>query len=146
MVALGVTPALLDDLLTACNAVSLHAPLTPATQYLLGQRELDLLPHGSYVVNVSRACLVDGRALLAALTSGRLAGAALDVLSVEPPPPDEPAPRAPRLIVTPHAAWYSPEAEEAVYRRAAEAVRDALAGRRPQGSVNEVVATRSGAS
>lgn len=135
--AVGAHPSTLDDLLRSCTAISLHAPLTPATHGLIGERELALLPDGALLVNVSRAALVETPALLRALRSGRLGGAALDVLEVEPPDTSTPAPQASRLIVTPHAAWYSPQAEEAVYRRAALAVRDVLEGRRPAGAVNE---------
>jgi D-3-phosphoglycerate dehydrogenase len=138
--AAGARPASLEELLRACTAVSLHAPLTASTRGLLGANELALLPEGAFVVNVSRAGLVDTTALLQALESGRLGGAALDVLDAEPPTAASPAPAAPRLIVNPHAGWYSPEAEEAVYRRAAEAVRDALAGRTPAGAVNRLPA------
>jgi D-3-phosphoglycerate dehydrogenase len=134
--AAGIRPASLEELLRACTAVSLHAPLSPATRQLLGAAELELLPAGSFVVNVSRAGLVDTTALLDALESGRLGGVALDVVDVEPPTLDAPAPAAARLIVNPHAGWYSTDAEEAVYRRAAEAVRDALEGRVPHGAVN----------
>ncbi|MCS7007406.1 MAG: C-terminal binding protein, partial [Thermoleophilia bacterium] len=129
--ATGARPASLERLLRTSDAVSLHVPLTPATRGLLGRRELELLPEGAYLVNVSRGGLVETEALLEALAVGRLAGAALDVLEVEPPTDDAPAPRAPRLVVTPHAAWYSPEAEERVYQQAAAAVLDVLAGRRP---------------
>jgi D-3-phosphoglycerate dehydrogenase len=135
--AVGVRPATLEALLETSTAVSLHAPLTPETRGLLGRREIELLPDGAYVVNVSRGGLVDTEALVDALESGRLGGVALDVLDVEPPAPDSPAPAAPRLVVTPHAGWWSEQAEEAVFRRAAESVRDVLAGNRPQGAVNE---------
>ena len=135
--AAGARPAQLDELLRSCTAISLHAPLTPETRGLLGPRELALLPEGAYVVNAARAGLVDAGALLEAVESGRLGGVALDVLDVEPPTEDVPAPRAPRLIVTPHAGWYSPEAEETAVRRATESVRDVLEGRRPRDAVNE---------
>lgn len=133
--AAGVRPAALDDLLRSSRAVSLHLPLTPETRGLIGARELALLPRGSYLVDVSRAELLDWDALLAALADGTLAAAAVDVLPVEPPTADAPAPRLPNLIVTPHAAWYSPEAEEAVYRRAVLAVRAVLEGRVPESVV-----------
>ena len=136
--AAGVRPATLYELLESSTAISIHAPLTPETRGLLGARELDLLPRGAYVVNVSRGGLVDTAALLVALESGHLGGVALDVLEVEPPSSDSAAPSAPRLIVTPHAGWYSEQAEETVLRRATESVRDALEGRRPQGAVNEL--------
>jgi D-3-phosphoglycerate dehydrogenase len=134
----GARPATLDDLLRASDAISVHAPLTEQTRGLIGPKELELLPEGAFVVNVSRGALVDMEAVLAALESGSLGGAAVDVLDVEPPTPDAPAPVAPRLIVTPHAGWYSERAEEEVLRRSAEAVRDVLAGGRPANPVNEV--------
>jgi D-3-phosphoglycerate dehydrogenase len=142
--AAGVRPASLDDLLRASDAISVHALATPETRGLIGSRELALLPEGSYVVNVSRAALVDTEALLAALESGRLGGVALDVVDVEPPTAEMPAPAAPGLIVTPHAGWYSDAAEEAVCRRAAGSVRDALEGRRPAGAVNEPAGVPAG--
>ena len=73
--------------------------------------------------------------MLAALDSGQLAGAALDVLAVEPPTREHPAPSHPRLIVTPHSAWYSPTAEQEVMRRATLSVRAVLEGREPEGVV-----------
>jgi D-3-phosphoglycerate dehydrogenase len=133
----GADPATLDDLLRRSTAISVHAPLTPETRGLIGARELALLPDGAYVVNAARAGLVDTGALLSALESGHLGGAALDVLDVEPPSPESPAPSASRLVVNPHAGWYSDRAEEAVFMRAAESVRDVLEGLRPQGAVND---------
>ncbi len=135
--AVGVRPATLPELLESSSAVSIHAPLTPETRGLVGEAELALLPEGAFVVNVSRGGLVDMRALLDALDRGHLGGVALDVLDVEPPTDESPAPVRPRLVVTPHAGWYSEHAEETVERRAAESVRDALAGAKPDGAVNE---------
>ncbi|MBA2643027.1 MAG: C-terminal binding protein [Actinobacteria bacterium] len=133
----GVQAAALDDLLRTSTAISIHAPLTPETRGLIGSRELALLPAGAYVVNVSRAGLVDTGELLQALESGHLGGVALDVLDVEPPSERAKAPSAPRLVVTPHAGWYSERAEEEAHRRAAESVLDVLEGRRPRDAVNE---------
>jgi D-3-phosphoglycerate dehydrogenase len=135
--AAGVLPLSLDDVLRRCTALSLHVPLAEETQGLIGARELSLLPHGAFFVNVSRGGLVDTGALLDALHEGRLGGVALDVLDVEPPSIEVPAPSAPRLVVTPHAGWYSDAAEEAAHVRAAESVRDAVEGRRPRGALNE---------
>ena len=136
--AAGVRPCTLDDLLRTSTALTLHAPLSPDTLRLIGEDELRLLPDGAYVVNVARAGLVDSAALLRELESGRLGGAALDVLDAEPPTENAPAPLSPRLVVTPHAGWYSVEAEETAARRAAESVRDVLDGRRPESAVNEI--------
>jgi D-3-phosphoglycerate dehydrogenase len=134
--AAGAKAASPDELLENCEAFSLHLPLTPETKGLIGAKELASMPRGSVLVDTARAELVDLDALLGALESGHLAGAALDVLPAEPPTRELPAPTAPRLVVTPHAAWYSVEAEEAVYRRPVLSVRDVLEGREPAGAVN----------
>jgi len=134
--AAGAKAASPDELLKNCEAFSLHLPLTPETKGLIGAKELASMPRGSVLVDTARAELVDLDALLGALESGHLAGAALDVLPAEPPTRELPAPTAPRLVVTPHAAWYSVEAEEEVYRRPVLSVRDVLEGREPEGAVN----------
>jgi phosphoglycerate dehydrogenase-like enzyme len=133
--AAGVRAAGLDELLAACRAVTLHLPLTAETEGLIGERELALMPPGSFLVNTARAGLLDWSAFLRALESGHLAAAAVDTLPVEPPTHESPAPEHPTLLVTPHAAWYSPEAEREVYRRATLAVRAVLEGRRPETGV-----------
>jgi phosphoglycerate dehydrogenase-like enzyme len=129
--AYGVTPATLDDALESCEAFSLHSLLTPESSGLIGAEELARMPRGSLLVDTARAALVDFDAVLAALDSGQLGGAAFDVLPVEPPSAEAPAPERPTLIVNPHAAWYSPATEHEAYRRPAVAVREALEGRRP---------------
>jgi D-3-phosphoglycerate dehydrogenase len=134
--ATGARASTLDELLQSSNAISVHAPLTPETHGLIGRHELERLPRGAYVVNVSRGGLVDTAALLDGLEAGRLAGVALDVLDVEPPTEASPAPGAPRLLVTPHAGWYSEHAENEVYRRAGASIRAVLAGQEPEGAVN----------
>ena len=134
--AAGTRPAGLEELLAACDAVSLHVALTPESHGLIGERELALMPEGAVLVDTARPQLVDLDALRRALESGRLGGAALDVLPVEPPTPEQPAPDWPRLVITPHVAWYSAEAEEAAYTRPALAVRAVLEGREPDGAVN----------
>ena len=134
--ATGARPATLHDLLAACHAVSLHVALTPETDGLLGAEELALMPDGAVLVDTARAQLVVLDALRRELESGRLGGAALDVIPVEPPTAEHPAPVWPRLIVTPHVAWYSAEAKEACYRRPVLSVRAVLEGRVPDGAVN----------
>lgn len=131
IVASGAMPATLDDLLKQCNAITLHVPLSDATEHMIGARELALMPRGSYLINTARGPLVNTEAVLAALDSGQLAGAALDVLSEEPPTASHPAPQHPRLIVTPHAAWYSPASEREVIEWASRSLRVLLEGRRP---------------
>ena len=136
IVATGARPAPLDELLCACHAVSLHVALSPETEGLLGEAELALMPDGAVLVDTARPKLVDLDALRRELESGRLGGAALDVIPVEPPTPEHPAPAWPRLIVTPHVAWYSAEAEEACVTQPVLSVRDVLEGCEPGGAVN----------
>jgi D-3-phosphoglycerate dehydrogenase len=131
--ASGALPAAVDELLASCHAVSLHVPLTDATAGLIGASELARMPRGSYLVNTARGELVDLDALLRALRDGQLGGAALDVLPVEPPTEQHPAPQAPNLIVTPHSAYYSEESEEELVRRVAAAIRAVAEGREPAG-------------
>jgi D-3-phosphoglycerate dehydrogenase / 2-oxoglutarate reductase len=131
--------ASLDDLLTRADVVSLHVPLGPATRGLIGARELGLMKAGSHLVNTARGAVVDSGALSAALGSGHLAGAALDVLPTEPPDPDDPLLRAPNLILTPHAAFDSVEAVQELQRKAANNVLDILQGRRPAYPINPEV-------
>ncbi|HWT22537.1 MAG TPA: C-terminal binding protein [Solirubrobacteraceae bacterium] len=132
MLSHAVDPASLDELLRTCHVVSLHVPLTPETEGMIGAAEIARMPRGSYLVNTARGELVDTPAVLAALASGHLAGAALDVLAAEPPTAEAPAPRADTLIVTPHAAYHSPEADEELHRRVADAVRTVAAGGVPR--------------
>jgi D-3-phosphoglycerate dehydrogenase / 2-oxoglutarate reductase len=123
--AAGVRPARFDELLRECRVVTLHVPLTDRTRGLVGAAELALLPPGAFLVNTARAALVDWDALVSALESGHLGAAAFDVLPEEPP--SEP-PRVRNLVVTPHSAWYSEEAEAAVYERPVRAILDVLQG------------------
>ena len=118
----------LDDLLRVSDIVTLHLPLVPETRALIGARELALLPRGAILVNVSRGGLLDEAALCAALESGRLAGAALDVLESEPPPASSPVLRAPHLVLTPHIAWYSTASELRVRTQVIDGVFACLAG------------------
>jgi D-3-phosphoglycerate dehydrogenase / 2-oxoglutarate reductase len=134
--ATGARPASLHGLLAACHAVSLHVALTPESDGLLGADELALMPDGAVLVDTARPQLVDLDALRRELERGRLGGAALDVIPVEPPTAEHPAPVWHRLVVTPHVAWYSAEAQEACYRRPVLSVRAVLEGRVPDGAVN----------
>jgi phosphoglycerate dehydrogenase-like enzyme len=127
----GVHPLTLDEALSSCAVFSLHSLLTDETRGMIGAQELARMPRGALIVDTARAALVDFDAVLAALDSGQLGGAAFDVLPVEPPTAEAPAPKRPTLIVNPHAAWYSPATEHEAYRRPAVAVREALEGRRP---------------
>ena len=116
----GVT---LYDLLAEADVVTLHVPLDRSTRGLIGPDELPAMKPGALLVNTSRGPVVELDAVLGALRSGHLGGAALDVLPVEPPPV---VPVAPNLIVTPHAAYYSPESERRALELCVARVREAL--------------------
>lgn len=104
----GVTMApTIDDVLRSSDIVTLHAPLTAETARMIDARALSLMRPGALLVNVSRGGLLDERAVADALHTGHLAGAAFDVLSVEPPPADNPLLATPRTILSPHVAWMS---------------------------------------
>lgn len=110
----GRTPV--DQLLRQADVVSLHCPLTPQTTHLINQASLALMKPTAFLINTARGALVDEEALIQALRERRLAAAALDVISREPPPPDHPvilaAVELDNLIVTPHTAWSAREARE----------------------------------
>jgi C-terminal binding protein len=140
---LGVERAgTLEDLLRQTDTLSVHTPLTRETRLLLGLKELSLLPRGAVVVNTARGPIIDIDALATLLKSGHLAGVGLDVVPVEPPV--EPVPELlrayrdregwtlGRLIITPHSAFYSPQAWDDIRTKSAETMRAALVGPRPQ--------------
>lgn len=124
---LGVAMVGLDELLATVDVVSLHAPLTAETRHLLHADRLAVMKPGALIVNCSRGGLVDEAALLAALESGSLGGAALDVFEDEPEPnPD--LVRHPRVVATPHLGAQTEEAQERVATETASMVLAALAG------------------
>ncbi len=106
---LGVEYVELDQLLSESDVVSLHLKLTADSQDMIGQRELELMKPGALLVNTGRGGLLDTGALIAALDSGHLAGAALDVYPTEPISPDDPLLKCERVILTPHNADQTPE-------------------------------------
>jgi D-3-phosphoglycerate dehydrogenase / 2-oxoglutarate reductase len=118
----GVERATLEEVFSESLVVSLHPPLTEETRGFIDRGLLGRMPEGGYLVNTARGGLVVMDDLLWALEDGPLAGAALDVLPQEPPTPDHPLLSNPNVILTPHAAFYSLEAEEEVRRKAAQNV------------------------
>jgi glycerate dehydrogenase len=104
----------LDELLPQVDVLSLHCPLTPATEGLIDRARLGRMKPDAVLVNTARGALVDGAALADALRAGRLGGAAIDVLPQEPPVDGHPllAGDIPNLIVTPHIAWAAREARQ----------------------------------
>ncbi|MEQ8371096.1 MAG: C-terminal binding protein [Alphaproteobacteria bacterium] len=139
--------ATLHDLLGWADAVSLHTPLTPATRRLMDGAALAAMRPGAVLINTARGGCVDLDALAAALGSGHLAGAALDVLPVEPPA-GHPllaayAAREPwldgRLVLTPHVAFYSADSVRDIRSKASRAVLDYLSGGQAAGQARNCV-------
>jgi phosphoglycerate dehydrogenase-like enzyme len=121
--AIGAEPMALDALLAAADVVSLHVPLLPATQGLLGGRELALMKPGAVLIQASRGGVVDEAALAAELRTGRLGGAAVDVYSTEPPDAGNPllaltGDAARRLLFTPHIAGVTRQSWAYLFRSA----------------------------
>ena len=129
----------LRELLETADYVSLHAPATPETRGIIDKEALRAMKPTAYLVNTARGLLVDEDALFHALTQGWIAGAALDVLAVEPALPAHPLLGLDNVIVTPHAAFYSEEAIADVQRQAAEHVAQVLRGEMPSNIVNPAV-------
>jgi glycerate dehydrogenase len=125
----------LERLLRESDVVSLHCPLTPETQGLVDAERIALMKPTAFLVNTSRGALVVEADLAAALEAGRLAGAGLDVLSVEPPPATNPLLHARNCIVTPHVAWATRDARARLIAASAANLRAFLAGT-PRNVVN----------
>jgi glycerate dehydrogenase len=125
----------LDELLSRSDVVSLHCPLTPENKQFINAQRLAQMKPGAFLLNTSRGPLLDEAAVAAALNAERLAGAALDVLSVEPPKVDNPLLSAKNCIVTPHIAWATRAARARLMDTAVENVRAFLNGT-PRNVVN----------
>ncbi|SHF91395.1 glycerate dehydrogenase [Marisediminitalea aggregata] len=104
----------LDELLPEADVVSLHCQLSDDTAEMINAERLALMKPGAFLINTARGGLIDEQALLTALTQNQIGGAALDTLSVEPPPADHPLLNAqlPNLLITPHSAWAAKEARQ----------------------------------
>lgn len=136
--AAGARPVGREALLRESDYLSLHVPMSDANRRFIDGQALSLMKPTAFVINTARGGLVDEEALLAAVQAGQLAGAALDVLSVEPPPADNPLLHEPRILITPHSGWYSEDASQDVRVRAAEEVVRVLRGEPPRCPVNKV--------
>lgn len=122
----------LGSILDSADVISIHTPLTPETQGIIGAAELNRMKPTAILINCARGGLVDERALRAALDAGTIAGAGLDVFAEEPPPPDHPLLRHPRVVVTPHLAGGSLEAFQLTAETLAEDVLRVLHGQQPR--------------
>ncbi len=140
--AAPIPEADLETALRASDVLSLHCPLTPETHQLLNAERLAWMKPAAFLLNTSRGGLIDEYALARALNEGRLAGAGLDVLSAEPPPPDHPLLTARNCIITPHHAWATLAARRRLLRVTLENLRAFLRGQ-PENVVNGVTPARS---
>lgn len=126
----------LAQLLSSSDFVSLHTHQTPETENVINADSIRLMKPGARLVNVSRGGLIEEGALYEALRSGHLAGAALDVMAVEPFDMRSPLMGLDNLVVTPHVAWYSEQSEHELSRKMANAATQALRGELPDHTVN----------
>lgn len=133
--AAGVEFVTLDELFRRSDVVSLHCPLSPQTLHFVNAARLALMKLSAFLLNTGRGSLVDETALAEALDAGRIAGAGLDVLSVEPPPPDNPLLRARNCVITPHIGWATKAARGRLLHIAVENAKAFLAGE-PRNVVN----------
>ncbi len=130
-------------LLERSDFISIHAPLTPETRGLFNADAFKKMKPTAFLVNTSRGPIIDESALLQALNDGRIAGAGLDVLTSEPPSPQDLLLLHPKAVITPHAAFYSEESVLELQTTAARQMAEVLSGRRPPNIVNPQVLKRS---
>ena len=95
----------LEELLPACDVISIHCPLNDSTRGMVDESFISKMKDGAIIINTARGAILDERAVANALNSGKLAGAGLDVLAVEPPLPDNPLLTAKNCLITPHIGW-----------------------------------------
>jgi len=139
----GVELVTLEELCSRADIISVHAPLTEETKGLLGARQFEWMKESALVINTSRGPVIDESALITALKTGKIAGAALDVVEYEPIQPDNPLLLMENVILTPHVAWYSEQAAADMRSKAALGVMDVLVhGEYPKYLVNEEVKGR----
>jgi C-terminal binding protein len=144
--AIGITRVeSLEELMRESYVLSVHCPLTPQTRHLINHQSLNWMPAGSYLVNTARGDVVDTTIIPDAIASGKLAGAAIDVLACEPPKDNNPLlvawrdpshPAHQRVIVNPHSAFYCEEGLEDMRRKGAQACQRAFTGERLRNQVN----------
>ncbi|TET53635.1 MAG: D-2-hydroxyacid dehydrogenase [Anaerolineales bacterium] len=131
----GIEFAALEKLFAESDVVSFHCPLKPETESLVNAERLALMKQSAFLINTSRGRVIDEQALADALNEGRIAGAGVDVLSTEPPAPDNPLLAAQNCYITPHIGWATVAARQRLLETVAANVRAFLEGR-PQNVVN----------
>lgn len=129
----------LEELLKESDYISVHAPLTAETEHLISEKELQMMKKSAFIINTGRGPVIDEKALIKALQEGQIAGAGLDVLEVEPAAPDNPLLKMDNVVINPHAAWYSEQAEAELRTKTARGVAEVLQGYFPKYLVNKDV-------
>ena len=135
-VEIGVELVQMEELFRRADVMSLHLPLTDETRHVINRESLAEMNHGAFLVNTARGALIDDEALLEAIEQGRLAGAALDVFEPEPLPADSPLRRCEQILLTPHLAASTSEAQERVAIEICTSIRDCLLTGTVGGAVN----------
>ncbi|HSU55964.1 MAG TPA: D-2-hydroxyacid dehydrogenase [Candidatus Dormibacteraeota bacterium] len=125
----GISAAPVEEVFRQSDVLSLHCPLTPDTRLLVNAERLSWMKRSAFLLNTSRGLLIEEPALAEALNSGGLAGAGLDVLSSEPPPPNNPLLRTKNCILTPHLAWATKASRSRLMTAAIQNIRAFIAGR-----------------
>ncbi len=132
----GVKKAELEEVLRQSDYVSVHAALTPGSQYMLRREHFQMMKPTAYFINTARGPLVDEAALIEAQQNKWIAGVGLDVLEEEPPRPDNPLLHMDNVIITPHAAQYSDESERELWRKPLEEIASVMQGKWPRYVLN----------
>jgi D-3-phosphoglycerate dehydrogenase len=129
----------LETLFSQSDYLSIHIPLVDETRHFVDQREIGMMKKTAFLINTARGGIVNQKALIDALTEKRIAGAALDTFEIEPPEHQEPLLKMENVVLTPHAAWYSEEANQDLRSKAAEEVARVLRGEIPKYLINRDV-------
>lgn len=137
MEKLGVKKVSFPELLENADVISIHVPLSSETYHLFGKEEFNAMKEQAFIINVSRGAIIDEKSLIDALSTGKIAGAAVDVLEIEPPQKDNPLLGLDNIIITPHMAWYSEESEYELRSTVACDVVKVLNGGLPKNIVNK---------
>lgn len=131
----GTEMVILEDIFRDSDFISLHCPLTAKTEKIVNAARLQSMKSTAFIINTSRGQLIDEPALAEALNSGRISGAGLDVLSLEPPAPDNPLLTAKNCNITPHFAWATQAARQRLLETVVQNIRGFMTGK-PQNVVN----------
>lgn len=131
-----------EEFIQDCDIISLHCPLIPETEGMVGEEEFDMMKEDAYLINVARGPIVDEEALVDALKKRKLAGAGLDVFENEPPADDNPLFDMDNVVVTPHTAWLTKETRIKMAVDSAQGIIDVLNGKEPKYIVNPEVLER----